>query len=562
MQITNFKNVTIAMTSAVLLLGHLPLCHAAQLRGNHALSRQLQFALPSGGGVLTTAGTVGGNGGSPFNDLDVLQEREPFSNDGLRVTEVFIAGGDLVGCVGMRYSDGSVRRHGRQCDNPRTLQLGEGEFVSRVEIWSTTHRYGSPPYCPYNSNFRSVSQIRVTSSSGESILMGTTSGHGSFLCRYSQNPQYTSIQATGTRVAIVGFHGRDGDIIDQLGVVALEVPLFNEATVRDRSIPESEFSSDVATALTKQDKLVYIQNTASGRFLDELANGRITTSTDQRLERTPWTMAEVACHQRSYDLYADANSGKKCYNIRNPAMETYLGNNGVHAFEHSGRGDDDILGSYVVEADSQCTGRGEAAMRCPVQIVSSFYTDRKVLTDYSGSSDYLTLEEGDPSASQWVLIFEEETDLALVLAASASEGSIQIRNDATKHYLNELEDGTVSSVLDLDHQVGDNWNLVDTACPNAADASDELCYSLVSSKSKMPLEGGAALRIEKNGNEKCYFAADDQDVLACFARIVMPSSAPGNSDLCLGQARDSDAVTFVDCFDQADGYFVEWLLLF
>jgi len=194
-------------------LGLVPLSHSAQLRGGSSpLQRELQQDVADNGVRLSVAGTVGGGGGSAFTDLDFLRDHDAISNSSLTVVEVFVNGGDLVTCLGMRYSNEVTRQHGNGCggNNRRTLMLEEGEYVARVELWSTTHRYGTVPRCPYNSNFRSVSQVRVTSSNGDHIIVGSTSGHGNNLCRYSQNVQYSRVDvSSGTRFSILGFQGRD-----------------------------------------------------------------------------------------------------------------------------------------------------------------------------------------------------------------------------------------------------------------------------------------------------------------------------------------------------------------
>ena len=354
-----------------------------------------------------------------------------------------------------------------------------------------------------------------------------------------------------------GFHSHcyiyppKGSLIDRLGVVSAEAPsVFSQAT--KRSTPITGYSSEVSVMLTRLNKNVFIQNGRSGHYLNELSGRKITTSTSKS---SSWKFVETECPNRSYAVYASPLSGKTCYNIRNSAMDLYLGNNGVKAFQHSGTGENDILGSYVVESEGKCNPVGQT-VRCTVQIVSSFYTDRFVLADHSENNELLRLlPSSSSSALQWELIFEEAIDLAPILASS---GPVGIRNAETFHHLNELDDGSIASVLDFDHLMGDKWIPVTQQCFGTHQAD---CYVLMNQRTLEILtgpDGTSIVSIEKSPDQDCYFSDDESnEVIGCPARISLPWMG-----VCLGQERGSDSVSFANCGDNDGAVFMDWLLLF
>jgi len=555
----------------LLLLGIVPFSNSAQLRGQQ---RRLQQEDEQDNGVrLSVVGTVGGGGGSEFTDVDFLRGNNVVTNSSLTVTEVFINGGHLVTCLGMRYSNGVTRQHGNGCNggNLRTLSFEEGEYVSRVELWSTTQRYGSlSNSCQYNRNFRSVAQVRVTSSNGEHIIVGTTSGHGTNLCRYGQNPQYSRVDvSSGPRFAILGFQGRDGDLIDQAGVVVLEAPRFYGPTIREFPISVEDFDANVDQMLgnTANSKAVIkIHNEDTNRHLTELQDGSITTASTS--SATFWELFPVACPDRTYALYANVHSGKICYNIRNPDMDMYLGNNGVWAFAHDGTGEDDILGSYVLEPYRDCTyyGSARALVRCPVNIVSAFYTDRRILADHDdGDSQLLPLtptEDATNLATNWILQFEIPFDLSAHLQTiPSSHEAIRFRNAANHYFLNE-DDKTVTTQLSRQHPAGDFWTLESRACP-ASVKSTEDCYGLLNEHSQnSPTMLSQAALVLKQTNENCYFGRDSNEPWACRIRIVQPGD-DFEAELCFGSSQDDPReVSFVNCDDEDVGFNLEWDLYF
>lgn len=151
-----------------------------------------------------------GNGGGPFSDLPVL-ETLSLSNGATALSRIEISANSVaVNFLRLSFSDGTTLMHGRQPANRfiQTLDLVEGEYWESMRLWAADMQ----------GRFRAVVQLQITLNTQRSIQVGSTRVGFS---RSNVNDVTVQVDPS-TQVGIVGFHGRRGDILDQLGVIFLE----------------------------------------------------------------------------------------------------------------------------------------------------------------------------------------------------------------------------------------------------------------------------------------------------------------------------------------------------
>ncbi|NHD18231.1 MULTISPECIES: jacalin-like lectin [Actinopolyspora] len=131
---------------------------------------------------------LGGPHGTPFTDVEAL-------TPGTRPTSVSLAAGERVDRVGATLDDGTELGHGGAGGTARTLALAEDEYVDSVRLCRGE-----------KDGHTRVFYARLTTNTGRGIAGGTDTGD----CLTRTTPE-------GWQLA--GFHGREGDELDSLGLL-------------------------------------------------------------------------------------------------------------------------------------------------------------------------------------------------------------------------------------------------------------------------------------------------------------------------------------------------------
>lgn len=143
------------------------------------------YGLP---GNIRCSDQFGGNGGTNFNDVNLIPERPKVSSIGIRA-------GNRVDQVNIALTDGTTFIHGGTGGTANTLVLQEDEFINKVTLCSGTK----------DGTVR-IFYIQFTTNLGNTISGGTQN---------SATVTYTA--PNGFQVA--GFHGKAGTELDKLGLI-------------------------------------------------------------------------------------------------------------------------------------------------------------------------------------------------------------------------------------------------------------------------------------------------------------------------------------------------------
>jgi hypothetical protein len=155
---------------------------------------------------IDTAGTilsqaVGGTGGKPFNDFEALANGQKRIIQANSVADTLtISTGSRVDKVQLTLNTGALPAHGGSGGKPKSLRLGPGEYIEAVNVWVNRFAGGSRLFA-----------IQFITNKGNKLEGGVQTGTRSNL-RVPQGYQ------------VVGFFGKSGSEIDQLGVITSWVP--------------------------------------------------------------------------------------------------------------------------------------------------------------------------------------------------------------------------------------------------------------------------------------------------------------------------------------------------
>lgn len=130
--------------------------------------------------------SIGGPGGSGFNDLDQIPDS--------RMSAVTIDSGSRVDGLSTVYEDGTVLAHGGTATQ-NTLQLAENEYLTQAVIGQGTYNDG-----------KRIFNVQLTTNLGNTVSGGQATSE-----------QMVLNAPEGWYIA--GFYGRAGDELDQLGVI-------------------------------------------------------------------------------------------------------------------------------------------------------------------------------------------------------------------------------------------------------------------------------------------------------------------------------------------------------
>jgi hypothetical protein len=162
------------------------------------------------GAGLRGSQLVGGTGGSSFNDLGALvsgQTRILQANS--VATSVTIQTGSRVDYVKLELNTGALPGRGGSGGGLKSLRIGAGEYIESVNAWVDSYAGGQRLFA-----------IQFITNKGNKLEGGSQTGTRSSL----QVPQ---------GYQVVGFFGRSGLEIDQLGVIASRVAPHN--VIRDET---------------------------------------------------------------------------------------------------------------------------------------------------------------------------------------------------------------------------------------------------------------------------------------------------------------------------------------
>ncbi|KAF1834521.1 mannose-binding lectin [Decorospora gaudefroyi] len=134
--------------------------------------------------------TFGGEYGTWYNDLSIISEL-----DSAKVSSITLRGANRVDGVSVTLSSGQTLSHGGTGGRATTLTLGSGETLTSATLCQGTR----------NGKAR-IFYALFTTSTGKTVSMGTKTSD-------------CVTRSAGTGRSIVGFLGRSGDEVDQLGFV-------------------------------------------------------------------------------------------------------------------------------------------------------------------------------------------------------------------------------------------------------------------------------------------------------------------------------------------------------
>jgi endonuclease/exonuclease/phosphatase (EEP) superfamily protein YafD len=130
----------------------------------------------------------GGPHGTPFTDVAAAAAAG-------QVRRLLVRAGSRVDQVGLEYATGRTSAHGGAGGTARSLDLGAGEHLTQLTLWSGQR----------NGHTR-IFALTARTDLGRSLGAGTQTGS-----------QTTFTAPSGWKIS--GFHGRSGDEVDKLGVI-------------------------------------------------------------------------------------------------------------------------------------------------------------------------------------------------------------------------------------------------------------------------------------------------------------------------------------------------------
>ncbi|MFI7697898.1 jacalin-like lectin [Nonomuraea sp. NPDC049480] len=157
----------------------------APLSDHYPHLARFSWSLDSG---IRMSEQFGGPHGTPFTDVAALPAAT-------QVRRLLVRAGSRVDQVGIEYGTGRTLTHGGTGGTARSLDLGAGEHLTQLTLWSGQR----------NGHTR-IFALTARTNLGRTLSVGTQ----------------TSTQATFTAPSgwkISGFHGRSGDEVDKLGVI-------------------------------------------------------------------------------------------------------------------------------------------------------------------------------------------------------------------------------------------------------------------------------------------------------------------------------------------------------
>lgn len=144
----------------------------------------------------------GDNGGSAFTDVDHIKKET-------KVTSIKVRIGGLLDQIAITLNSGEEFAHGGNGGQEKSLILDSDEYITEIILTMRNKTFFEQP-AGFRGNFFSSIEIK-TNNPNKSLLAGDQSNHPRLTLKASKNHQ------------IVGFYGRAGNLIDQLGV--LSIPL-------------------------------------------------------------------------------------------------------------------------------------------------------------------------------------------------------------------------------------------------------------------------------------------------------------------------------------------------
>ncbi|MEO0867088.1 MAG: D-Ala-D-Ala carboxypeptidase family metallohydrolase [Cyanobacteria bacterium J06642_11] len=146
-------------------------------------------------GPLWRSQSVGGDGGKDFSDIGWL----PQASDGLLAqsatpVEVRVRLGRYLDQIQMVWSNLELAAHGGKGSDLAALQLEDAEYIANVRLTAPSGRY--------------VGSVELMTSHGRSVVFG------------QQNGDIVDLRVPPTH-RVVGFYGKSGRWVDQLGVIAV-----------------------------------------------------------------------------------------------------------------------------------------------------------------------------------------------------------------------------------------------------------------------------------------------------------------------------------------------------
>lgn len=140
----------------------------------------------------------GGSGGNSFSDQNFINEQTEVSSISFRV-------GNILDQVSVILNSGDTLTHGGDKSEQKTLTFNENEYISSI-IFSL--KFIGFFDAPVGLKGLFFSSIEIKTNQNRSLLAG----------KHNNNPISINVP---TGYKIVGFQGRSGDFIDQLGVLAI-----------------------------------------------------------------------------------------------------------------------------------------------------------------------------------------------------------------------------------------------------------------------------------------------------------------------------------------------------
>ncbi|MEK4525648.1 jacalin-like lectin [Paenibacillus sp. FSL H8-0104] len=154
-----------------------------QLSDHYPITAEFVYSTSS---QYQLSSTIGGSGGSGFNDLNHIPESRPSS--------VVLNSGNRVDGISTLYRDGTNLAHGGQ-SNIVTLNLADGEYLTQATIGQVTR----------NGDKR-IFYVELSTNLGNKVEGG------------QKTTEQIKLEAPAGWY-IAGFYGRAGQELDQLGVI-------------------------------------------------------------------------------------------------------------------------------------------------------------------------------------------------------------------------------------------------------------------------------------------------------------------------------------------------------
>jgi hypothetical protein len=139
--------------------------------------------------VRKLGGSVGGNGGAPFDDSASLPKNPV-------IREIVVRSGMMVDSVRLVWTHGLGYPHGGNGGTQSVIALAPGEYVTGLDVHSSSV----------------INQITIITNIRRYGPFGTSNG------------QYENLFKATPGHAIVGFYGRCGMLIDQIGPIYERLP--------------------------------------------------------------------------------------------------------------------------------------------------------------------------------------------------------------------------------------------------------------------------------------------------------------------------------------------------